>query len=341
MITPSKETVLQLIELKPSAYKWHVPLYHAACIGTPLLVCLLINKFEFALMATIPTLVALYYPEKSTTANRMLCMFLCSFGMILSVAIGLLFSFSMLWSIVVFGVFSAAMHWLSNFYKLHNPRSFFFIMSASVAFCIPATLESTPQMIGLVALGTISTCIISFIYSLIIQQKDESHTNVEIEFDKSFDPFQSIIVGVFMSISMFIAFYFGIDKPYWVPIACLTILQGVSFSHVKMRSIHRVVGTTIGIGIVWLLSLYISSPLAVIIAIMSLQFIVGSLIPRNYGLAVMFITPLTILLADFNPDGIGIPIDTMTARLTDNILGCILGLIGGWIIYRRDKVHLD
>ncbi|WP_075601898.1 FUSC family protein [Saccharicrinis aurantiacus] len=336
-----KETLLNLVELKPAQSEWHLPLFHAICIGTPLLICLLIDRFEYGLMATMPSLVALYYPNKLSTANKMLCMFLCSFTMIVSVAIGLLFSFNSIAAVLSFGIYSSAVHWLSNYYKLHYPRSFFFIMAASVMVCIPINADTMPLMVGLVALGTISTCIIAFIYSILTRTKEDSPSKVYIAFDSSFDAKQSLVVGLFMSISLYVAFYFDLNKPYWVPIACLTVLQGVNFSHMKIRSIHRVLGTSIGVGIAWVLSLYVSSPMAIIVGIMSLQFIIGNLIPRNYGLAVMFITPLTILLTDFNATDVGISSASMIDRLFDNIIGCIIGLIGGWVIYELDKKVLS
>ena len=59
---------------------------------------------------------------------------------------------------------------------------------------------------------------------------------------------------------------------------------------------------------------------------------IESLVDRHYGLAVIFITPLTVFIAEY---GSGLPPsqqlyqEVIQARMLDTALGCIIGLIGG------------
>ena len=63
---------------------------------------------------------------------------------------------------------------------------------------------------------------------------------------------------------------------------------------------------------------------------------IESLIDRHYGLAVIFITPLTIFIAEY---GSGLALtetvyqQVMRARLLDTALGCLLGILGGWVMH--------
>jgi hypothetical protein len=50
---------------------------------------------------------------------------------------------------------------------------------------------------------------------------------------------------------------------------------------------------------------------------------------RHYGLAVVFITPLTIFLAEAARLGQGAPAGMLQARLFDIVLGSVIGLLGG------------
>jgi len=50
---------------------------------------------------------------------------------------------------------------------------------------------------------------------------------------------------------------------------------------------------------------------------------------RHYGLAVVFITPLTIFLAEATTLGQSMPAIIIEARLFDTVLGSVIGLIGG------------
>jgi uncharacterized membrane protein YccC len=64
--------------------------------------------------------------------------------------------------------------------------------------------------------------------------------------------------------------------------------------------------------------------------VMVLTFLVEWLVVRHYGLAVAFITPLTILLADAATLGGPGTVDALVrARFLDTVLGCVVGLLGG------------
>lgn len=76
---------------------------------------------------------------------------------------------------------------------------------------------------------------------------------------------------------------------------------------------------------------------------MVLAFLVESLVVRHYGLAAVFITPLTILLADAAVLGTGeSAVDALVrARFVDTALGCVVGLAGGICLHNprlRDAV---
>ena len=66
------------------------------------------------------------------------------------------------------------------------------------------------------------------------------------------------------------------------------------------------------------------------------------LITRNYGLAVIFITGLTLLLAEFGSSLAGRPAELVTARFTDIVLGSLVGAVGGYFVYHqkiKDKLE--
>ena len=65
------------------------------------------------------------------------------------------------------------------------------------------------------------------------------------------------------------------------------------------------------------------------LTVMALTFIVETSVVRHYAFAAVFITPLTILLADAAAVRHGSPRALMVARLLDTVLGCVVGLAGG------------
>ena len=61
---------------------------------------------------------------------------------------------------------------------------------------------------------------------------------------------------------------------------------------------------------------------------MVLAFVIENAVVRHYGLAVTFITPLTILLAEASTLAHGSPNALIEARFFDTVLGCLIGLAG-------------
>jgi uncharacterized membrane protein YccC len=90
-----------------------------------------------------------------------------------------------------------------------------------------------------------------------------------------------------------------------------------------------VLGTAIGLGLAWAL---LSLPLekwSVAVTMMVLAFIIEMAVVRHYGFAVIFITPLTILLADAPMLGHAPIGELIEARFIDTCLGSLVGLLGG------------
>src|SRR5690606_382621 len=98
------------------------------------------------------------------------------------------------------------------------------------------------------------------------------------------------------------------------------------------RNVHRIAGTAIGMLLAW--GIFSLSPniweLAILITVLS--FVIELLIVRNYGLAVIFITPLTLIYADAATETDNTA-QLMMTRLFDIILGSTIGYLGGWVMH--------
>jgi uncharacterized membrane protein YccC len=124
-----------------------------------------------------------------------------------------------------------------------------------------------------------------------------------------------------------------LHNPYWVPVSCAAVMQGATFRAVRQRNVHRIIGTIPGMAIAWLILDQDLAAWQLALVITGLSFAIEALVTRNYGLAVMFITPLTLLFADASS-----ALDTeklITIRLANIVLGSMLGYLGGWVIYQR------
>lgn len=328
--------IKNFFKVKHSKRIWHLPFLAALCLGIPIFFGLYLGSLRMGLSICLGGLVILYYQPTLPLANRMLTMLVCSFGLILSLTIGIVFSFNIYVSSLVFGLFSMGIHWVTTYFRVKPPGNFFFIMIASMASCQPFELKVIPEKIGFIVLGTMLACLLGLLYGLLMKKRNTNEViSISIKKGEDVPLIESLIIGIFMFISLIVGHFLEMKNPYWVPISCIAIMQGMSFYHVWERAIHRIIGTFVGIGLCWPILLFCKTPLSICISIFVLQYIVEALIVRHYGLAVVFMTPLTILLAEA---GSSIDVNSeilISARFIDIALGSFIGVIGGWLIYHQ------
>lgn len=329
-----------LIKIKKINSGYHIPFLASVCMGIPLFFGLYLNDLKIGLTMSLAALTVVYFPILGSLSERILTILATSFGFIFSYFLGLLFSFNHFISAIVFGLFSMIINWLTSYLKIKPPKSFFFIMLAATASCIPHNTSKIPTSVGYLAIGTIISSIIAIIYSLLVTKKTSLQNNIQVTIKRNryTDFIESVILGLFMFISLGIGFLFDLNNPYWIPVSCAAVMQGTTKYHVWQRGTQRVLGTFLGVGLCWIVLSFGKTPLLICLSIIVLQFIVEWLVPRNYGIAVIFITPLTILLTEASSPLI---VDTnyfIYLRFLNIFLGSFIGAIGGWIIY-NEKIH--
>ena len=328
-----------LFELKKTERLWHIPVLASLCVGIPLIVGNYFDRLDYGILSCMAGLVILYMPTTSV-ATRMITLLACSFGFMISFFIGVCFSFNPIVSSVVLGLFAMSVHWIVNHFKMKPPGGFFFIMIASLASCMPFNLETIPIRVGLIGMGAMLACTLALLYSLFVAEKHSPKKElIVVENNNETTLFESVIVGVFIFLSLITGRLLELENPYWLPISCAAVMQGASLKHVWQRSFQRVLGTFIGLGLKWLLLLFKMTPLTICICIMVLQFIIEMLIVRHYGLAVVFITQLTLFLAEA---GGAMTVDATTlisVRFLDIFLGSCIGAVAGWFLHDEQLRH--
>lgn len=327
--------IQSFIEIKKTERLWHFPFLAGLCVGTCLLVGWYFNKPDYGNLASIGSLVILYFTQ-APLAKRMVHLSLCAFGFTISFALGSLFSFNFLLSAVVLGIIAFLSHYITSYFDIPPPRNFFFIMVAAVATSIPFQAELIPVRVGLVSMGAMLSVLLAFFYSVFIATKVEEPAARKILKKKRYTSIvQSLILGIAMFLALLIGNLLEMKSAYWIPVSALAILQGKDLLHTRQRNLHRIIGTFIGMGLTWVILILKPQSLALVLIIAGLQFVVELMIVRNYGLAVIFITPLTIFLAE-NSAGMMINVsDLMQARILDTIIGSLIGVGVGWFLHHE------
>lgn len=330
-----RQDILSIFAFRKSERHWHIPILAGLSVGIPLFLGYIFDNLSNGILASTSGLLILYI-SFTAVANRMVSLMVCSFIFILSYFVGAIGSFNIWLAPLILCVYVFLLNLIIRYFKFKAPGNFFFILIVSLAICQDFDLSSIPERVGVVTLGTISTCTLAFIYSM-CTMKNYTLANERIVFEKAkrIDAGESAILGLFVGGALLIATFFKLDNPYWVPVSCAAVMQGATRRHIWERSINRVVGTFIGAGLAWFLLDLEMTGLAICITIVLLQFIVEVVVVRQYAVAVIFITALTIFLAEGSHDISQNADQSIYIRFFDIFLGCIIGAVGGWILYNN------
>jgi uncharacterized membrane protein YccC len=267
--------------------------------------------------------------------RRLATLFGCAFGITACFAIGLGASQIPWAAFVIVGILATIVASISRHFRLPRPAGLFLIMAASIGTFATVPVQQMPRMIGFIALGAIVAVTLGAIFAWLspARGKDEAPPLVSPTVFENliFDP---VVIGLALACSLGAALLIGIEKPYWAPISCLSVIQGVSLRALWTRPFHRTLGTIMGLGLTAILFNLPMNEWSIAATLMLLTFVIETAVARNYAFASMFTTPLAILIAeaprhfDISPNAL------MEARFFDTLIGCAIGIGFGHAIHQ-------
>ena len=324
-----REELRQLTTVRASDRPWQMPFAAALASGLPLLVGAWFGRMDHGLVSSLGGLVFLYLPE-TPMSHRMVSLMASAFGMTACYALGVMSHLLPPVMMVVLTVTAMLVTMVCRFYRVAPPGSLFFIMAAAIGAYSPGDVLQVPLRVGLLFMGCLLACLIAFVYSIHILRRRPAQPVAPLPaptFD--FVVFDAVVIGVFVGISLALAQLLHLEKAYWVPVSCLAVIQGMSLRAVWDKQLQRIVGTGIGLLLSWgLLGLPLDK-WSLSLTMIVLTFVVETAVVRHYGFAAIFITPLTILLAEATTLGQGPSGALIEARFFDTVLGSLVGLAGG------------
>lgn len=330
-----KEQILALVAFNKTDRVWEIPFGAALASGVPLLVGAYFGTMQYAMVVGLGAFVFLYTTH-TPIYHRMIVLMASSFGMIISFMLGAISHFNATLVGLVLGMIASLGAAICRYYQLNAPGNFFFIMVATLGAFMPFEIKALPFYAGLVAIGCMFACVVAFIYSLTTLKKVQLISINTHEY-KGFsevitDPF---IIGVFVGGSVFCAGLLGLERAYWVPISCLAVMQGMTLFGTWTRHIHRIVGTFIGLGLTWVFFKLSLNNYQLAFMMIVLSFLIEYFVVRNYAIAAIFITPVTIFLAEISAGVVISDYNIIITRFTDTVLGSFIGIIGGLFLHNQ------
>ncbi|MFE6813792.1 FUSC family protein [Streptomyces sp. NPDC057677] len=126
------------------------------------------------------------------------------------------------------------------------------------------------------------------------------------------------------------ALLFGLGHGYWAAISAAAVLHSVNVRTAAQRAVQRTLGTMASLLIALGVLAVRPEPVVLVLVIVLLEFLLEYVVARNYGLGVVFLTPLALLLTDLavpSPAG-----DLVQDRALSSLLGVGIALVCALVV---------
>jgi uncharacterized membrane protein YccC len=137
--------------------------------------------------------------------------------------------------------------------------------------------------------------------------------------------------GTATAASVAMAYALHLSRGYWVPLTAAVVLRPFAATTVQ-RTLLRVAGTVAGGFIAIAVVSGIHNPAGLIAALFVCSAVAFTLLPLNYGWAVVFLTPTVIvLISAAEPGGWSVTFD----RVLNTLLGAAIALVVGFLLWPK------
>jgi len=122
----------------------------------------------------------------------------------------------------------------------------------------------------------------------------------------------------------------GLGHPYWAAVSAVAVLQAASLRISLHRAIQRALGTVIGLLLAGAAVAVPGGPWVLVAEIVVAQVLAELLVIRDYGLAMLAVTPLALLVGELGQPTP--PLDLVGDRLVQTVLGSLIGLAAALLV---------
>ncbi|MEV0156900.1 FUSC family protein [Micromonospora sp. NPDC050686] len=180
-------------------------------------------------------------------------------------------------------VLAAAQDW-------HPPGPLFLVFAFGAVASAPHTVPDVPVAAGVAGLSSLFALLVGNLGSVLRRQRTRPARLAHVW---TWEPVRYALAVLLAGGT---ATAVGIGHPYWAMVAAVAPLSVEGVAAQLVRAAHRILGTLFGLLTSALLLAPQLSPYATVLVVAVLQIVTELLVGRNYGLALLFITPMALLM---------------------------------------------
>ncbi|GGC92815.1 FUSC family protein [Chelatococcus reniformis] len=346
-IIPFISSVMRRFIPSPSGHEIRAAVRVGLAVGLPLLTIFAMGRLDLAVFAAFGALTALY-GHSEPSGRRVGTQLVVAVALTLTMAAATFFAAAQgpTWLLGVLlvavvlcsGALGAVMGWV--------PRGeIFFVLVLLVLAGIPATwtkaLVGTAVGLG-AALFSVALTVLDRTLAGDTGKPDRLRDRIAARL-ASIERRQHVISVVAATVGVLAAWLaalaLGIGHPYWASVVVTALMPALLSSRVRSRVVHVLAGTLGGVAMAAVIFAFEPSPLELIVMIMVCQAIAELFIAKNFGLALLFLSPLAIGMSNL---GRGLPWGPLMAdRLVEAGLGAAIGLAVIFVVRELAGIRLE
>jgi hypothetical protein len=286
----------------------------------PLLALVLLGRVEWTAYAAFGAFTSLY-GRNHTRPERAGMQVVAGGFLTLAVTLGVIVSLvpGSRWFVVVLGaLLGAAGSLTSDAYRWHPPGPLFLVFAFAVCAMVPAVPATVPVAAGVAAASVLFSLLVSHVGAL---AQHDAWQRPELPAPR----FRDARHVVALLVAGAIATGLGWQHPYWAMVAAVTVLSGPDLASRLTRGVHRVVGTVLGLAVAAPILAWAPQGVVAVLVIVVLQVLTELVVGRNYAVALLFITPLALMMGQLvhaAPPG-----PLLRDRLLETVLGALVGAV--------------
>lgn len=319
----------------------------AVGVGLPLLALDGIGRLDLAVYAAFGGL-AMLYGHSEPVKKRVQSQIVAGAGLVLTIAVAMVWSaaqappvvLGMLLAVTVIAAatLGAAMRWV--------PRGeMFFVLVLLIIANIPTHWNRLPLGIAVGAGGAALSVLLAWLIGA--DRSDPADEAPSGGWRRrlaagyaALDRGQHLVSVVAATLGVLsawvLALVLGVGNPFWAAVTVAALMPAMAAADVWRRTLHLMLGTLGGVGIATFLFSFDPSHLALIVIIIVCQGAAETAVSRNYGVALLFFSPLAIGMSNLSRGAPWQPL--LVDRLAEAALGTAVAFLAIMVGRRILKV---
>jgi len=319
-----REVGARFVKVSPHQGEHRVAARVAVSVAVPLLVLWAIGRLDLSVYASFGAFASLY-GRLDGYRDRILMQLAAGGVQVTAMVLGTTLSVidaPDAVRVVVVAALAAGVTLIAHAYRWHPPGALFAVFAAGACATLPASGRTLAEGAVVGAGGAALAVAVTVLIALFRRGLPwASATKPDVR--RSVAAEMAVTVGVGSLLAGIVGLALVGTHWYWAMVAAVAALGGASTTARIVRGAQRLIGTCIGILLAAALLMLPLPPLAVLAVAIALQVCAELFVGRNYGLAMVFITPLALLMIE-----LAVPVEAgplLRDRLVDTLLGVAVG----------------